>query len=58
MNIWMEDQEPRPLWKPNNNFLFIVTVIKKFNPLHPNISIHILYTGADKENLSNNQEFL
>ena len=32
-----------------------------FNPLHPNISIHILHTfslyiywGADKENLSNN----
>ena len=36
-----------------------------FNPLHPNISIHILYTfslyiswGANKENLSDNQEVL
>ena len=44
MNIWMEDQEPKPLWKPNNNFLVVVTVIKKFNPLHPNISIQILHT--------------
>ena len=35
------------------------------DPLHPGISMHILHTvlhtfakGADKENLSNNQEFL
>ena len=34
-------------------------------PLHPNISMHVLYTvlytfpvGADKENLLNNQELL
>ena len=36
-----------------------------FHPLHPNISIHILYTlsvyiswGANKESLSDNQEVL
>ena len=46
----------------NNENLEISTTVDRLYPLHPNISLHILYTilyisyATDKENLFNNQE--